>query len=186
MAKLAAPSGSHAWSEAYGDDTLGDIFGPENFVKANGSGQLCAAGKYVESVDLGGGVLDVANGDTYFASFDADSSHLWSSNHDVDAVGLAINDAAECVMSGTVNGNVDFGGGNLPAAGGRDIFVVKRNADGVHLWSKRFGDSADQGIAFTSVAADGSVFVFGRRGDGNIDFGGTPLNNYLYLVKLAR
>ena len=68
-------------------------------------------------------------------------------------------------------GVVDFGGGVLTSAGGRDTFVVKLGPSGEYVWAKRFGDAADQrGLAMAMDAA-GSVVVTGAL-MGQADFGG--------------
>lgn len=71
---------------------------------------------------------------------------------------------------------IDFGGGPLPGAGGRDLALVKYAPDGAHLWSRRFT------IAFPKIALsdaiavdlDGRIALLGDF-DGTMDFGGGPL-----------
>jgi hypothetical protein len=50
------------------------------------------------------------------------------------------------------------------------------DASGMHVWSNRFGDAADQVADAVAVAGNGSVFLSGAF-DGTIDLGGTPLTN---------
>jgi len=71
---------------------------------------------------------------------------------------------------------MDCGGGPLTSAGGTDIFVVKFDPNGNHLWSQRFGDSDSQ--YGTGVAADatGNVILTGSF-YGTVDFGGGPLTD---------
>jgi len=75
---------------------------------------------------------------------------------------------------------VDFGGGPLAAAGLSDIFIAQYDANGVHQWSRRYGDTEgalgwdiDYGW---DVAVDDSGNVI-ATGDflGTVDFGGGPL-----------
>jgi hypothetical protein len=70
---------------------------------------------------------------------------------------------------------VDFGGGPLTAVGHNDIFVVKFDPGGNHLWSQRFGDDDNQG-GFPEVAADpsGNIVITGYYA-GTVDFGGGAL-----------
>ena len=78
------------------------------------------------------------------------------------------------VLAGTFFGSVDFGGGTLSSAGGRDAFVTKFSPDGELLWSKRLGDSLDQGTLFVSAGSDSSIAVAGNL-FGAIDLGGGAL-----------
>jgi hypothetical protein len=71
---------------------------------------------------------------------------------------VAVDGAGNVLLTGDFDGTVDFGGGPLTSAGSDDIFVAKLDAQGNHLWSKRFGDSYYQ-------QAD-AVTVDGARNEG--------------------
>jgi len=77
------------------------------------------------------------------------------------------------VVTGYFGGTVDFGGGPLTSVGSWEIFVAKYDASGVHQWSRRFGDAAnDQGYG-VAVDALGNVIIAGDfQAIG--DFGGGP------------
>ncbi len=120
---------------------------------------------------------DDCNGDNQ-----CDASVQWTQT----AGGLDIDSAEEVVVDST-NGNViaaglfantvDFGGGPLVSAGGLDVFVVAVDANGNHVWSRRFGGTgsdAGYGIGFDPGA--GTVLVTGVFGD-VVDFGGGPLTS---------
>src|SRR5205814_1754525 len=88
---------------------------------------------------------------------------------------IAVDGEGDVLVTGEAAGNVDFGGGPLGDAGiGFDIFVVKLDSTGSHLWSKRFGDAANQGGAGIAVDAAGGVLVTGFLA-GTADFGGGSL-----------
>jgi hypothetical protein len=91
--------------------------------------------------------------------------------YSVDADG-----SGNVVATGVFADTVDFGGGLLMSAGNYDIFVVKFDAAGNHVWSKRFGEASME-YAY-SVAADdsGSVIVAGWFYD-TVDFGGGLLTS---------
>jgi hypothetical protein len=79
------------------------------------------------------------------------------------------------VITGRFTGFMSFGGNMLVSPNGYDIFVAKFDADGNHLWSKRFGDNAIYQEGFdVAVDAGGNVFVTGYF-DGTINFGGGGL-----------
>lgn len=89
---------------------------------------------------------------------------------------LAFDAAGNLVVAARGTSTIDFGGGPLQSAGGTDLFLARLAPDGEHLWSKRFGDAANQfddGYAL-AVAADGQIAVAGDF-EGTIDFGGGPL-----------
>lgn len=70
------------------------------------------------------------------------------------ALSVATDAAGNTYVVGKFSGIVDFGGGPLSSAGSDDIFVVKVDPQGAHVWSRSFGDVGDQYA--TSVAVDGA------------------------------
>ena len=65
------------------------------------------------------------------------------------------------VVTGVMTGKVDFGGGELMGAGGEDVFVASFDANGLHLWSRRFGDASEQTASGVAVTEGGGVIVAG-------------------------
>ena len=98
------------------------------------------------------------------------------------------------LLAGDFDVAVDFGGGALNDVDGAaneitDIFAVKLDGSGTHVWSDRFGGSSRD--TATAVAADsaGNVIISGGF-RGSVDFGGPPLEgtsasggNDIYLAK---
>ena len=87
----------------------------------------------------------------------------------------------DIVIVGSMSQTVDFGGGPLVSAGLRDIFVATFDSTGAHVWSQRYGDSADQletdeENAWLSMRLDdaGHIYVGGSL-YGTLDFGGQQL-----------
>ncbi len=60
------------------------------------------------------------------------------------ALGATTDAQGNIVVAGAFLGQIDFGGGALSSAGGNDAYVAKLNNSGSPLWSKRYGDSANQ------------------------------------------
>ncbi|UCF06867.1 MAG: hypothetical protein JSV33_07555, partial [bacterium] len=112
--------------------------------------------------------------------FDADGNHLWSKRFgdtsQQQGHSVACDGSGNVVVTGHFVGSVDFGGRALMSAGGADIFLARFDADGTHLWSKRYGDASTQ-VGY-GVACDGSgnVVVTGNF-EGNVNFGGGPLTS---------
>ncbi len=162
----------HAWSKGFGDTSAQDA----RSVATDNSGNAVITGTLTGSTDFGGGALNSAGlGDIYVAKFDVVGHHLWSKRFG-DAgnqIGRAVSvDASGNIyIAGYYDGTVDFGGGSLTSAGGFDIYIVKFNPEGDHIWSKRFGDTSSDWAYAVAVDASGNVVVAGTF-TGSIDFGG--------------
>lgn len=181
----------HIWSQSFGDSHQEYCGG----VAVKGSGNVLMTGSFSGTVDFGGGPLTCAgNGDIFVAKFDADGNHLWSQRFGDEkwerSDDVALDGSGNVFVTGSFDGTVDFGGGPLTSAGSLDIFVVKFDAGGNHLWSRRFGDFGDTTSGFDeSVAVDGSgnVYITGPF-SGTMDFGGGPLTSAgdldIYVAKL--
>ncbi|APR76193.1 Hypothetical protein A7982_01540 [Minicystis rosea] len=90
---------------------------------------------------------------------------------------LTVGADGSVVVAGRFSRPFDFGGGTLTPAGDESTFdaiLVKEDAAGNHLFSKRFGDAASQSFDRVTVDASGNITARGR-GNGTIDFGGGPL-----------
>jgi hypothetical protein len=193
LAKFSGVDGSHLWSKRLGDRGLGG-FGMG--VAVDVSSDVLVTGPFVGTVDFGGGSLASAgSNDIFLAKFSGvDGSHLWSKRFGDTGgdhgLGVALDGSRDVLVTGLIQGTVDFGGGPLTSAGGfSDIFLAKfSGVDGSHLWSKSFGDTgSDFGIF---VALDGSGDVLGTGlFEGTVDFGGGPLTSAgrgdIFLVKLS-
>jgi hypothetical protein len=73
-----------------------------------------------------------------------------------------------------MEGTVDFGGGPLASAGQSDVFAVKLDASGGHVWSRRSGDAMTQFGAAVDATPDGGVILTGSF-YGSMDWGGPLL-----------
>lgn len=89
-------------------------------------------------------------------------------------------------VAGDFKGAVNLGGELLESQGQGDILVAKFDIVGNLVWSKRFGDSADQIFSGLAVDHDGNVILTGVF-DGTLDFGAFTLAaDYLnvFIAKL--
>jgi hypothetical protein len=73
------------------------------------------------------------------------------------------------VVSGSLNGTADFGGGPVKSAGKLDVFVAWLGKGGEHLGSKAFGTAGTQ--TGLDVAADGPYAIVTGRYLGSLSFG---------------
>jgi len=169
------PGGNNIWSQRFGDAS-GQV---ANKVTVDPFGNVIVTGYFQGTVNFGGGVLTSAgSNDIFVAKFDASGNHLWSQSFgdasdqqpfDVECDGLG-----NVVVTGHFEGTVDFGGGLLTNAGGKDIFVAKFYAAGSHMWSQRFGDAADQYGIGVETDGSGNALVTGYFLS-TVDFGGGVL-----------
>ncbi|MCC6559616.1 MAG: hypothetical protein IT372_42410, partial [Polyangiaceae bacterium] len=99
---------------------------------------------------------------------------LWGDQDNQSAAEVAIDPMGHIVIAGSLKGSTDFGGGPLISAGDSDVFLVKLDAGGGHLWSRRFGDVSFQAPQSVTVDAEGNIIVAGSF-EGVLDLGGASL-----------
>jgi hypothetical protein len=167
-------AGNHLWSASYGPGELTDL--------AVGTAGLAVTGFSSGTVDFGGGALPTYGGfDVFVARLDPNGAHVGSrsfgdsSNQRGRAVTMSTSGGV--ALTGTMQGTVDFGGGPL-VSGGTDIFLVRLDASGSHVWSQifsgGFGAGAFVGLDLALDAA-GNLALCGTL-LGGTDFGGGPLD----------
>jgi hypothetical protein len=152
-------------------------------VQTDGLGNIVIVGAFDSSIDFGGGALVSAGGtDVFVAKFSPAGTHLWSKGFgDVNATqgasSVAIDAAGNVIVTGSFLGTLDFGGPALVGTGmdnTQNIFLAKLDASGNHLWSKSFGDGAQQTGLAVAVGPGGSVLLTGGIA-GSTNFGGGAL-----------
>lgn len=162
LAKFA-PDGHHLWSRRLGDSSPQYVYG----MKTSEDGDVFIAGFYQGAVDCGGGSLASAGDwDVYVAKFAPDGHHQWSRNFGdagcQQAYDIAVDPLGRLVVVGAFYDTVDFGGGELVSADGRDIFVVVLDLSGDPLWSEALGGADHQDAVATTFDSAGNVIVTGH------------------------
>lgn len=165
------------WSKRYGNSAVQLASG----VAVDPTGAAIVVGDFGGTIDFGGGFLGASGvGDGFVAKVDANGKHVWSRRfggpNDDRAFAVATDAAGNVVVTGVFSGTVDFGGGPLVASGSWDMFVVKLDATGNHLWSKRFGNDQQQEGKAVAIDAAGNIIVAGMFW-GTIDFGGGAITS---------
>ncbi|MFN6116482.1 MAG: hypothetical protein ACK46G_03370 [Flavobacteriales bacterium] len=99
--------------------------------------------------------------------------------NDAWAYGVAIDAEDRIYVTGSYNGNADFGGGvTLNSLGVDDIFLARYDTAGTCLWARRAGSSGSSDEARgVAVSADGAVFIAGFSGGTTIGFDGISIPN---------
>jgi hypothetical protein len=170
------PAGNHQWSMGFGDATQ-----RSTGVAADASGNVVLTGTYTGAINFGGSPLPSAGGSTgvFVAEFDASGNYVWSQGFtdgvDVFTVAPPATDSAGNVwLTGSFSGSINLGGAPVSSMGGVDVFVAKFSSTGAPLWSKTFGNGADQyGYGIATDANDNVILTGGFAG--SIDFGGALL-----------
>ncbi len=170
-------TGDHVWSKRFGG--VGSDLGRN--VATDASNNVILAGHFRSSADFGGGPLTSAGvEDLYVVKLDPAGNHLWSKRFGDGsnqlAGGLAVDGAGNIIVASQSRGTIDFGGGPLTNMDNNDVFVAKLDPAGNHLWSKRFGDAAQQYVEGVAVDAAGNVIITGSS-NGTLDFGGGPITS---------
>jgi hypothetical protein len=171
-----SPSGSHVWSAIYGGAADDRVLS----VAVNSLDATFIQGDFSSaSIDFGGGPLGNSGmADSFLAKLSPVGAHQWSQVYGGTGTdllfGLAIDPTDNVLITGAFSNTVSYGGAPLVSSGTFDIVAAKYDTNGMHAWSKRFGDAAPQ--LSTGVAADstGNVILTGQVA-GSADFGGGPL-----------
>jgi hypothetical protein len=153
---------------------------------------IYVTGYFSQTMRMGTGPeLTSAGGtDVFVAKLDATGNHVWSRRY-----GSAMDDVAQdlvvdqadgsAVFTGFFQNTIDFGGGELTSAGANDIFLARLDADGNHVFSKRYGDASNQRnfSSFTAnswtsldIDATGNIFLGGPL-VGVVNFGSSPISS---------
>ncbi|WP_438019829.1 hypothetical protein WMF18_12505 [Sorangium sp. So ce315] len=168
--------GDHVWSTRIGADS----YQLADHIAVDAAGNVVVAGSFLEQISLcGASLTSVGQADSYIAKFDPAGNCLWSKQFAYTEIhNVALDASGSVVLAGSFGDyfteTIDLGGGPLITAGGEDILVAKLDADGEHLWSKRFGDAALQRAYGIAVDGAGDIVVSGTF-QGSVDFGGGPL-----------
>ncbi|MSP25271.1 MAG: hypothetical protein EXR75_08935 [Myxococcales bacterium] len=163
-------------------------------VAIDAKGNVVVAGMFQQSLDIEGKLFaGVGNFDVFVASFTSTGTLSWvktfgGSGPDA-AYGLAVDSASNVVLAGVFEGTVNFGGDPLTSAGGADVFVLKLDPSGNHLFSKRYGSFFGQTARAVLVAPDDSIVVAGHFSN-TIDFGNAAItsmgNTDIFVAKLDK
>lgn len=164
VAKLDA-NGNHLWSKRFGDAEA--QFGEGWALAVTAAGDIVVGGDFDGKLDLGGGLLVSGSiADAFLARFTGDGAHVWSKAFKAGTYALpravAVDKDGGVFFTGYFTGSLDLGGGTMQAPGvGKDVFLGKFTAAGAHVWSTRFGDTADQYAYGLAADATGNAYVAG-------------------------
>lgn len=171
-------AGNHVWSKKFGSATDDQL---ALAVAVDSAGDVLLTGALTGTMGFGGTNLTSSGGaDVFVAKLAAATgNHVWSKKFGDAAVAqtgraIAVDPMDNVVVTGDFDGTVNFGGSPLTTAGSSDIFVVKLDSAGNHVWSQQFGDVEFQIGRGATTDAAGNVIVVGEMA-GVTDFGGGPI-----------
>ena len=188
---VAKLSGSGAFSWSKGTKLLLDQ--RARGIAVNEKGDVAVLGVFQGVMEFGG-VPMVGNGseDLFVTKLDEAGKELWSAPFggfaDEEAGAIAMRANGEVYFSAMVEGSADFGGGLILSAGNDDVVAVKLSPGGDHVWSRRFGNFADQDAGGMVLMPSGSAILAGDFA-GKINFGGGDLTSAggrdIFVAELA-
>lgn len=172
-----SPNGAHAWSRRGGGTNTDN----PTSIAVDSAGNVVVVGAFFGTADFGGGNhISAGNNDVFVAKYDSGGTHLWSqrfgdTGYD-GALAVAIDPHDNIYMTGYFDVKIDFGGGTLSSAGSSDIFVVKFDDGGGHLWSQRFGGTLSDVGRAVACRGTGAVTLAGHF-QATANFGGGNLTS---------
>jgi uncharacterized protein (AIM24 family) len=177
VVKLSS-SGDYLWAKAFG----GVLYDYGQSIATDSSGNVLITGRFMDSIDLGGGrVYSKGSDDIFIAKYSPTGVYIWSkclgdTGYDI-GYGITVDKSSNnIVLTGRFQGSVDFGGGVLRSAHASypDVFVAKYSPSGGHLWSRAFGGTYNDVANSVSVDGSGNIILTGYF-TGSTDFGGGTL-----------
>ncbi|RLB61464.1 MAG: hypothetical protein DRI90_11310, partial [Deltaproteobacteria bacterium] len=168
--------GHHLWSKVLGTVGLPLV----TSLAVDPAGNIVVAGSFVDSLDLGAGLM--VGGplpQAFAAKLDGAANPLWSvllgagptiSSSSV-AAALAVDSSSEIVVGGQFGGDFELAGVPLHSKGDRDAFVVELNTAGDVTFVRSFGHSGVQRVGGVAIAPSGPIVVVGDFTQG-VDFSG--------------
>ena len=178
LVKLSGVNGAHLWSKQLGG-TLDEIaYG----IATDSLGDVIITGRFAGSSNFGGTPLtSVGLTDIFMAKYaGSNGGHVWSKRagaNDYDqGQSVATDSSNNVIFTGSFKNSVSFGGTPLTNRGSEDIYVVKYDASGTHIWSKGYGGTgSDVGLG-VATDSNGNAFLTGYfTGTTNVD--GIPLTS---------
>lgn len=183
--------GDRVWSRVFQVPFDGNLYGGTLAVGPDGS--VVIAGEFGSAIDLGGGPLTSEGwGNIFLVKLGPDGAHRFSKGFGDEysnafASAVAIDKDGYIILAGSLNGELDLGGGPLVSAGDTDVFVATFDPEGGHMKSSRFGDEKTQYAPLIAIDAGGNA-VLGGTFYGSIDFGMGEIvagdSPKLYLTRL--
>jgi hypothetical protein len=172
---MPVASANTLWAKELGTGTQLAV---SSAVAIDAAGDVIVGGYFQRPIDLGGGSL--SNTGPFLVMLDPSGAYEWgkafSGTGGIGGVTFVSADATGIVAAGWFRGTIDCGGAQFQNSGSTDeMFVVRLDPSGNHLWSSSFGDGTDT-LTLGSMVLDGSggLLLAGSYGT-TATFGGATL-----------
>jgi hypothetical protein len=163
---VAAQEASLEWEKTF---TTSRSNAAGNSVQATADGGFVAAGRTNSTVFYPGAA---PRSDVYLVKTDAQGNEIWSRTFGGEEV-----DVGRAALQTTDGGYVVVGDTDSAGAGGRDVYLVKTDADGILEWEKTFGGPDDDyGYALRQTAGGGFVIAGSR-------YNAATYDTDIYIIK---
>ena len=170
--------GQHTWSRVLAS---ADGYVNPLSMAVDAERNIVVVGQFRGTLDLGGLTLTSSFIDAFAAKYDINGVLLWGKRFGISGPGenaandVAIDANGDIVMIGTMAGSVDFGGGIIYSfLNSSDVFLVKLDPAGGHVWSRTFGGLDVQQGRHVVIDGQGHLKVCGHFSR-SIDLGGGAL-----------
>lgn len=181
------PTGAHVWSRNFG--TSGSDQGTGCATDANGNVYVCA--QTGGTINFGNGIIITGNGgfDITMAKYAAaNGTTTWAKFYGGTGLdfanGIAVDQAADVLVTGVFAGNGNLGGTPIPGSTSSGVFVAKYSGtDGAYRWAFIPGGiNASAGLAVATDPHSGNV-VWTGNATGEANFTGGPIGeNGVFLA----
>ena len=162
--------GNHQWARNFGGTANEYCWSLE----ADNAGNISYTGTFENTVDFNPGVGTselTSNGgsDIYLAKMSPDGDLIYAYNFGSAAndggLGLSFDEYNSTYLTGYFTLSTDFDASAadniLTSEGGSDIFILKIDSLGNHIWAKRMGGSMDDGGIDSKINSEDELFVTG-------------------------
>jgi hypothetical protein len=168
-------SQGYVWAKGFG----GTGYDTPYAVAANATGQAYLLGDFENTVTFGASTFTTAGAslsDLVLMKTNSDGSVGWARqfggvNSDIAKTAVAL-PSGGVVAGGEFFTSTVISGTTLTSAGSKDIVLVKVDAEGNTVWSKRFGGTSSDSLHAMAVDASGNLYMAGQF-SGSITFGTT-------------
>lgn len=152
------------WQGQRGYGGTGDEYA--HAIATDGGGNVVVAGYFTDPVLFGGTWLtSKGSHDVFVAKLDLIGNCLWARSAGGtmgdEAYGIAVDDSANCYLTGEFVGTARYGTTDLVSAGISDIFIAKLDGEGNWAWARRAGGAGFERGGGINTDGDGNVVVSG-------------------------
>jgi hypothetical protein len=170
-------TGNALWSKSFGETVY-----PAG-IAADSAGNVLVTGAFMGAVDFGDGPhTSTDDFDAFVLKLDPAGNLLWSKTFggvgSAGGAGIGVDADDDILLTGYLTGkDLDFGGGPLELRGGSDVFAVKLDPAGHHVWSKRVGGAHTDMAVGLAIDDSGGMAILGEYADGPTDLGGGTISS---------